>query len=64
MYYLVLRPGTGVSPCNVDGVLTSYKGTYLQNTKVADTTTLTTSFEDVIYPQQFLGLFSHDPRLV
>jgi hypothetical protein len=59
MYYLVLRPGTGESPCNVDGVLSSYKGTYLQNTKVADVTTLTaTSFEDVLYPQQFLSLFN------
>jgi hypothetical protein len=25
VYYLVLREGTGVSPCNVDGVLASYK---------------------------------------
>lgn len=59
MYYLVLRPGSGEAPCNVDGVLTSYKGTYLQNTKVADVSTLNaTSFEEVIYPQQFLSLFS------
>lgn len=59
MYYLVLRPGTGESPCNVDGVLTSYKGTYLQNRTVAEVTTLTaTSFEEVTYPQQFLSLFS------
>jgi hypothetical protein len=30
MYYLVLRPGTGESPSNVDGVLAAYAGTYLQ----------------------------------
>lgn len=59
MYYLVLRPGSGEAPCNVDGVLTSYKGTYLQNSTVADVTSLNaTSFEEVIYPQQFLSLFS------
>ena len=59
MYYLVLRLGSGEAPCNVDGVLTSYKGTYLQNSTVADVTSLNaTSFEEVIYPQQFLSLFS------
>jgi hypothetical protein len=47
MYYLVLRPGTGVSPCNVDGVLASYAGTYLQNTKVLMQLLLTTSFEEL-----------------
>ena len=29
LYYLVLRPGIGESPCNVDGVMTSYRGDYL-----------------------------------
>lgn len=62
MYYLVLREGSGKSPCNVDGVLASYKGTYLQNSTVADVTTLTsTSFEDVLYPQQFLSLYNTIP---
>ncbi|MBX9889581.1 MAG: FKBP-type peptidylprolyl isomerase [Flavobacteriaceae bacterium] len=62
MYYLVLRPGSGESPCNVDGVLASYKGTYLQNSTVSDVTTLTaTSFEDVLYPQQFLSLYNTIP---
>jgi hypothetical protein len=28
--YLVLRPGTGESPSNVDGVLAAYAGTYLK----------------------------------
>ena len=61
LYYLVLRPGVGESPCNVDGVLTSYRGDYLSRT-VATTTTAseltTTKFDETIYPQTFLSLFS------
>lgn len=59
MYYLVLRPGIGESPSNVDGVLAAYAGTYLQKGTVADATELTnTAFEEVKYPQQILSLFN------
>lgn len=59
LYYLVLRPGTGQSPCNVDGVLASYKGDYLARKTVETVTTLSaTTFETVKIPQQFLSLFT------
>ena len=59
MYYLVLRTGTGIAPCNVDGVLTAYKGEYLESITTSGVTTLTsTPFEEVKYPQSFLSLFS------
>nr|WP_314897325.1 FKBP-type peptidylprolyl isomerase [uncultured Flavobacterium sp.] len=59
MYYLVLRTGTGISPCNVDGVLTAYKGEYLERITTSGVTSLTaTPFEEVKYPQSFLSLFS------
>jgi hypothetical protein len=59
MYYLVLRTGTGIAPCNVDGVLTAYKGEYLERITTSGVTTLTsTPFEEVKYPQTFLSLFS------
>ncbi len=59
MYYLVLREGTGSSPSNVDGVLTSYKGDYLAQTTESSVTTLTaTQFEEVKYPQQMFSLYS------
>lgn len=59
MYYLVLRTGTGIAPCNVDGVLTAYKGEYLERITTSGVTTLTsTPFEEVKYPQSFLSLFS------
>jgi len=59
VYYLVLREGTGVAPCNVDGVLASYKGDYLQQTVVSEVTSLTaTTFEEAKYPQQMLSLYS------
>jgi hypothetical protein len=59
LYYLVLREGSGASPCNVDGVLTSYKGEYLEQIVTADVAALTVSgFEEVKYPQQMVNLFS------
>jgi FKBP-type peptidyl-prolyl cis-trans isomerase len=59
LYYLVLREGVGESPSNVDGVLASYRGEYLQQTVVSSVTTLTpTLFEEVKFPQQILSLFS------
>ncbi len=59
IYYLVLRPGTGQSPTNVDGVLTAYHGEYLE--RVAATTTaaayMTSNlFDDVKNPQTFFSL--------
>ncbi|TDD97375.1 FKBP-type peptidyl-prolyl cis-trans isomerase [Flavobacterium cellulosilyticum] len=61
MYYLVLRPGTGASPCNVDGVLASYRGDYLYRS-VATTTTnselTATKFDESIYPQSYLSLLT------
>lgn len=57
LYYLVLRPGVGESPCNVDGVLASYRGDYLE--RDATTTIISpVKFEEVIYPQTMLSLFS------
>ncbi|MFV8370122.1 FKBP-type peptidylprolyl isomerase [Flavobacterium sp. LB2R40] len=57
LYYLVLREGIGVSPSNVDGVLTAYKGDYLSRQKVAEVETLTTTFfEESKNPQQFFNL--------
>jgi hypothetical protein len=57
MYYLVLRPGTGESPSNVDGVLAAYR--YLFAKEQCDATELTNiAFEEIKYPQQILSLFS------
>lgn len=63
-YYLVLRPGTGVSPCNVDGVLTSYRGDYLERiteTTSAASTVNSAKFEEVKFPQTILSLYSTIP---
>lgn len=58
VYYLVLREGTGDSPTNVDGVLTSYRGQYLYKSTVDEVTTMTpTQFEEVKYPQSFFNLY-------
>ncbi|TRX21883.1 FKBP-type peptidylprolyl isomerase [Flavobacterium franklandianum] len=60
LYYLVLRPGVGISPCNVDGVLTSYRGTYLSLSAATATppSELTaTFFEESKYPQTPLSLY-------
>ena len=64
LYYLVLREGKkdattglgGISPCNVDGVLTSYKGTYLSESSV-DATITSTQFEKIIYPTAPFSLY-------
>jgi len=63
IYYLVLRPGVGQSPSNVDGVLAAYRGEYLQRTVVSGTETALTStfFEDVKYPQNFFSLYTIQP---
>jgi hypothetical protein len=68
LYYLVLREGEkdavsglgGDSPCNVDGVLASYKGTYLYRTvgtESAPSAINPVLFEEVTYPNDFLSLF-------
>jgi len=59
LYYLVLREGVGIEPCNVDGVLTSYRGDYLES--IAATTTDAASinaikFEEIKFPQSFFDL--------
>src|SRR3970040_2180267 len=43
LYYLILREGVGIQPCNVDGVLTSYRGDYLE--RIAATATTATSIK-------------------
>jgi hypothetical protein len=59
LYYLVLREGVGERPSNVDGVLASYRGDYLQQTLVSNVSTLTpTLFEEVKFPQQITDLFN------
>jgi hypothetical protein len=59
IYYLVLREGIGEKPCNVDGVLTSYRGDYLYQSTVSEVTILTaTQFEEVKYPDSFFNLYS------
>lgn len=64
LYYLVLRPGIGESPCNVDGVFTSYRGDYLQRVAATTTTPVTpeyisaTKFEEIKFPQSFFSLYS------
>lgn len=65
LYYLELRVGKkdavtglgGVSPCNVDNVLTSYKGTYLSESTTTPSTITTTQFEEVVSPNDYLSLF-------
>ena len=59
IYYLVLREGTGEKPTNVDAVLASYRGDYLN--QVAATSTAAaylgvTKFEESKYPQSFFEL--------
>jgi hypothetical protein len=59
LYYLVLRKGTGERPCNVDDVFTSYNGKYLKETTTDEVTTITsTQFEEVLFPQKYLNLFT------
>jgi hypothetical protein len=58
LYYLLLREGTGDSPCNVDNVLTAYRGDYISTTTSNDVTTLTgtTFFEEQKNPQAMFNL--------
>jgi hypothetical protein len=64
LYYLKLREGSGAtskSPCNVDRVLTSYRGEYIfsstENVAGVDVTTIKGfEFEELINPQTFFNL--------
>ncbi|MEA9412840.1 FKBP-type peptidylprolyl isomerase [Flavobacterium sp. PL02] len=61
LYYMVLREGVGESPSNVDGVLSSYNGTYLFRKAGATTTdpsvVTATQFEEIVFPQTFYDLY-------
>lgn len=66
MYYIQLRQGSGAtsnSPCNVDKVLTSYRGSYIYtdtetvNGEEVETLTLK-QFEETITPETYLTLSS------
>jgi hypothetical protein len=64
IYYLKLREGSGPtskSPCNVDRVLTSYRGEYIFSSTAqvggVDVTTIkSTEFEELINPQSYFNL--------
>jgi hypothetical protein len=64
IYYLKLREGSGSeskSPCNVDRVLTSYRGEYIfsstEQVGGVDVTTIkSTQFEESINPQSYFNL--------
>lgn len=66
MYYLQLRQGSGAnskSPCNVDRVLTSYRGEYIYSSTettgtppVSTTTVISKEFEESINPQSYFNL--------
>lgn len=60
MYYLVLREGSGTSPMNTDGVVTSYYGQYIKRVEKTDTEPshlTTTFFEQVVFPKGSLDLY-------
>jgi hypothetical protein len=64
IYYLQLRQGTGPnskSPCNVDRVLTAYRGEYIYSSTTTVNTLpvtqiLSTQFEESINPQSYFNL--------
>jgi hypothetical protein len=61
IYYLVLRPGVGDAPCNVDGVLAAYKGTYLSRsaaTASPPSELTATFFEEIKFPQTYFELYT------
>lgn len=62
LYFLMLREGVGESPCSVDGVLTSYKGTYLYRKPAVSATepSVVTAFpfEEVVFPQDFFNMYT------
>ena len=67
IYYLKLREGSGAnskSPCNVDRVLTAYRGEYIYSSTttttdtppVSTTTIISNQFEEVTNPQTYFNL--------
>lgn len=58
LYYLILREGTGESPCNVDGVFTAYRGEYLASETASGVTTITSKlFQEVKSPNTIFELY-------
>ena len=68
IYFIQLRQGSGAnskSPCNVDRVLTSYRGEYIYSSTttsgtppVSTTTIISKQFEELTNPQSFFNLTS------
>jgi hypothetical protein len=58
LYYLVLREGTGESPCNTDGVFAAYSGSYLSKTTATPSVISATEFQTVRIPQTFFDLYT------
>ena len=59
MYYLQFREGSGAnskSPCNVDKVLTSYRGEYIYKDPVEVNKVVSFQFEESVNPQAFFDL--------
>jgi len=59
IYFIKLREGSGESPCNVDKVLTAYKGEYIYDSVDDDTsvhTIVSKEFETLTNPQTFFSL--------
>jgi hypothetical protein len=65
IYYLKLREGsapTSIAPCNVDNVLTAYRGEYIMNQSTTEGETITNSivgvqFEESTNPTSYFQLF-------
>ncbi|MCZ8091730.1 FKBP-type peptidylprolyl isomerase [Flavobacterium sp.] len=62
IYYLKLREGSGVKPCNVDNILAGYRGEYIYKETTTEGTTTTTKvlgkqFEENKSPQTYLSLY-------
>lgn len=59
LYYLMLNPGAGAHPCNVDSVLSAYQGLYIYDNIDSQTDDLTpVQFEMNNFPQDLLSLES------
>lgn len=60
LYYIQLRQGSGTnskSPCNVDRVLTSYRGEYIYTgTEGTNDVILSKEFEELVNPQSYFNL--------
>ncbi|MGV3697839.1 FKBP-type peptidyl-prolyl cis-trans isomerase [Flavobacterium sp.] len=63
IYYIKFREGTGKSPCNVDRVLTAYKGEYIYDRVETVSgneihTIVSNDFEEMVNPQSYFTLSS------